>query len=471
MTMTEGYTRGKLRGYKPTYLYNMICEMDEQFGSAVASSCDASDYYHNHMVTNLARLSDSDLEKVRSRTDLGYVIGKYQGSKFKKGRPMGAKNRPKYTPSAEDVASEIFGDDTAPIIEHEPLPALEAPQKPITDNEALSQLEDLITSILKPIKEENDKEHTYIRGDIKALWRDHDVIKAEFQRHENTFNDFGIAYAKDIADVNDRISKIVDLRPTLIEIKRPDLPEILDLGTQHKTFPMLLNMSNARNDDGSRLNIWVYGSAGTGKSYAARMVAKALGLDFYVTGALDGKHEVLGFNNAHSYVTTAFRKAWEFGGVYCLDETDASFPKAMLALNGGLANSVCEFPDREKPVARHPDCVIICTANTLGTGATQEYSGRFKQDAASMDRFVPLYWPIDEGLERSFCSNQAWVDRVQQVRKLVAQHKISSVMITPRATTKGAALLAAGIPQDQVEIMVLRGAMNDAQWNMITRGY
>ena len=247
---------------------------------------------------------------------------------------------------------------------------------------------------------------------------------------------------------------------------RPELPK-LDMGLQHKCFEKLLKMCSARQRSGYALNIWVHGPAGTGKSTAAENIAKALELPFYTTGSLSAPHEVLGFNNAHTYVTTAFRQAWEHGGVYCLDEADGSSPQAMLALNGALAGSLCALPD--KIVKRHKDCVIIATANTTGQGASTEYSGRFKQDAANMDRFVMLHWPIDEALERSMCANQEWVTTVQNMRAKLAMHNIKGVMITPRATLYGEALLAAGLDLADVIESVLKKSMTDAQWGLVIR--
>jgi hypothetical protein len=284
------------------------------------------------------------------------------------------------------------------------------------------------------------------------------------------------AMTKDILDLHAQVkslrSSVADLaeqvkssKPLLVEIPRPNLPPI-KLGAQHSQFPSLLAMCAARQRSGYALNIWIHGPAGTGKSTAAENVAKALELPFYTTGSLEAKHEVLGYQDAQGrYVSTQFREAWEKGGIYCLDEADGSSPQAMLALNGALAGRLCAFPD--KLVKRHPDCIIIATANTTGQGASVEYSGRYKMDSASLDRFVTLHWPIDEALEASMCSNTAWLARVRHVRANLARHGIKGVAITPRATLAGEALLAAGLSQKDVEFAVLKKGMTDAQWSMI----
>jgi cobaltochelatase CobS len=250
-------------------------------------------------------------------------------------------------------------------------------------------------------------------------------------------------------------------------IRVPNMPEV-NVGSQHSRFPSLLKACNARLRDGHRLNIWLAGPAGSGKTSAAGAVAKALSLPFYTNGALILGYQVTGFVDASGkYHTTAFREAWEKGGVYLWDEVDGSAPNAVIELNTALANGHMTFPDQPTPVARHKDCVILAGANTFGRGATGEYSGRSKQDEAFLSRFVPMEWPIDEAFERQLCANVAWVSRVQAVRAKVKNNSIRNHMITPRATFYGEALIAAGFTPDQAAEMVLRQGAPDDVWQKI----
>jgi cobaltochelatase CobS len=252
---------------------------------------------------------------------------------------------------------------------------------------------------------------------------------------------------------------------TVVRIECPKLGKI-EAGIQHKNFPLLLKMCNARLRSGHRLNVWLYGPAGTGKTTAAEKVASVLSLPFHYNGALETRYELIGFVDATGRtIRTAFREAWEHGGVYLFDEIDASSPSALLALNGALANGVAPFPD--KMVPRHPDCIILAGANTTGLGGTVEYVGRYKQDAALTDRFVYCDWPLDEALEAALCAEQAWIERVRAVRASVKRQGFKGHGITPRATLYGEALLAAGISQRDVEASVLRKGISDAQWSQI----
>jgi hypothetical protein len=233
----------------------------------------------------------------------------------------------------------------------------------------------------------------------------------------------------------------------------------------HKCFPLLLQILATRTQNGNRLNVWLVGPAGTGKTYAAVQAAKILGLPFHGHGSLVARHDAVGFVCATGeYVRTAFRNAWEHGGICLLDEFDGSIPNAVVGINQALSSSVYTFPDNET-IPRHPDCAIIAACNTRGGGST-EYVGTFKINDASLDRFVFLNWDIDEDLERGIVDNAAWVKRVQKCRKIVADRGIRS-LVTPRATEKGAALLAQGLPQSVVDETCLRMAMSEDQWQTV----
>jgi DNA replicative helicase MCM subunit Mcm2 (Cdc46/Mcm family) len=231
-------------------------------------------------------------------------------------------------------------------------------------------------------------------------------------------------------------------------------------------FTKLLKACNAQMPNGHRLNICLIGDAGTGKSHASEAVAKALGLGFYFTGAIDTKYDLIGFADANGRVVrTQFREAWEFGGVFCFDELDGSNPGAVVALNAALANNRAAFPDMV--VERHRDCIIIAGTNTFLNGSTAEFNGRFKQDAAAADRYVMMRWDVDEKLELALCPDKSWCKRVQGVRARMKERGVKGHKVTPRASFYGAALLASGLDMGDVEAMVLRKGMTDDQWTQV----
>jgi cobaltochelatase CobS len=219
-------------------------------------------------------------------------------------------------------------------------------------------------------------------------------------------------------------------------------------GTVHPNFPKLLRIGQARDAQGYHVNIFLSGEASSGKTTACKQLAKALDRKWYFNGAISMPHEMLGFIDAGgNYHRTPFRDAYEHGGVYTFDEVDRSDPVALLAVNPHLANGVATFPDGQ--IQRHRDCLIICTANTWGNGANADYCGATKLDAAFMSRFpARLSWSIDLAFEISISGNENWARRVQAARAR-AQATGLKVMIDVRMTLGGAALIAAGLSEQE----------------------
>lgn len=254
--------------------------------------------------------------------------------------------------------------------------------------------------------------------------------------------------------------------PTRVEIATPS-GQTVNMGLQHKTFPDLIKALQVQDDAGYILPVWLPGPAGSGKTTAAKNAAKALSeirgrdIKFYHTGAVSNEYKLMGFRDAGgNYAPTEFRKAYEHGGLFLWDEVDASDAGALVAFNAAMENGECAFPDATIP--RHPDCILIAAANTYGAGATHEYVGRTKIDAATVDRFTMLSWDYDEALEVALANNAQWVALVQRYRKGCHAAGIKHV-ISPRASIRGAKYLAAGFTQEQVLNMVVWKGLSPAQ--------
>lgn len=247
------------------------------------------------------------------------------------------------------------------------------------------------------------------------------------------------------------------LKPNRVEVKLPD-GKVIDVGIQHKQFATLVRIL-------PRFPVWLPGPAGSGKTTAARNAATALSVPFHHHGAVDNVYQLLGFIDAGgTYHPTSFRKAYEHGGVFLWDEVDASNPAALVAFNAAIENGECSFPDAM--IVKHPQCYFAAAANTYGTGATHEYVGRTKLDAATLDRFVMLDWMYDEKLERAIAGDTNWTTYVQRVREACKAAGIKH-LVTPRASIRGNDLLAAGIEPAAVIAMTVRKGLADDQWNNI----
>lgn len=223
---------------------------------------------------------------------------------------------------------------------------------------------------------------------------------------------------------------------------------------RHHKFGMLLKACAVKTQ-GRRLCFWLAGPAGSGKTTLAMQVAEELKLPFYSIGAVTSDFRLVGFTDAKGKtVRTPFREAYEHGGVFLFDEIDGSHPAALVALNQALSNNSFSFPDGM--ITRHKDFVCIAAANTYGHGASAEYVGRTKIDAATLDRFIKMEIGYDERLERSLAgtANKNWVSRVQKIRAAVRELGVK-VIVSPRATIHGIALLQAGWDPASIEDAVI----------------
>lgn len=220
------------------------------------------------------------------------------------------------------------------------------------------------------------------------------------------------------------------------------------------------NLENLIKLTGAGQNVMLVGMAGTGKTKGAEQTAEALGLKFYCisVGSQTSKSDLLGYIDANGkYVKTAFRDAYEKGGVFVMDEIDAGNSNVLIVLNSALSNDICAFPD--KLVRRHKDFHFIATANTYGNGADRTYVGRNQLDGATLDRFTVLDWDIDESLEESLLSpfehGKQWLAAVRHLRNEVKTKNIRAI-ISPRMSIKGATALDLGFPvHDVIQSVVL----------------
>lgn len=226
---------------------------------------------------------------------------------------------------------------------------------------------------------------------------------------------------------------------------------------QHYRFHELLSVVKCR------LNALLVGPAGSGKTSGGYNVATHLKLPFYSisVGMQTTKSEFFGYMNADGkYVTTLFRKAFEKGGIFLLDEMDAGNANVITAINQALANNYCAFPDGM--VNKHKDFVVIASANTFGTGANREYVGRNQLDAATLDRFVTIEWGYDETLEETIVKNKEWLHFVRRCRHNANKYNIRTV-ISPRAAMAGEKLLEEGLDHQSVVEMVVTKGLNETE--------
>lgn len=159
------------------------------------------------------------------------------------------------------------------------------------------------------------------------------------------------------------------------------------------------------------------GERGSGKTTLAKDIAKALSLTFFsmsMTRQTTLSH-LLGFMNVNGeYIPSQLRIAAESGGVFLLDEMDASDPNVLLCLNT-IENGYISFPD--KVIDIHENFRLMATSNPQDNH--KDYNGRTKLDAATMDRFDEISVEKDDILEQNIVDYHTY-SHMQLIRKCLA---------------------------------------------------
>lgn len=307
----------------------------------------------------------------------------------------------------------------------------------------------------------------------------------------------GKSLAEVIADVvgpyvkgnidRDEVVRIVDERvsqsilPRRVEVITLE-GDVKDMGIQHTHFDAICRLAALR------LNIWIVGPAGGGKTSIGSAIAERFDLPFYQTSVCQTttKSDLIGYKNATTgeYVRTDLREAYENGGVFLLDEIDGGNPNTMVVMNSLMANTKCSFPD--KMVEKHKDFIMCAGANTIGLGADRDYVGRNQLDKATLDRFVMMPFPYDPSIEAAMCgvptecftdsprpeaikfcdtTDSASVEArcCEYVKKVVAIRNVLPKLgvrhvISPRATKAGCMMIRVGFSvEDTLNMAVWKG--------------
>lgn len=206
-------------------------------------------------------------------------------------------------------------------------------------------------------------------------------------------------------------------------------------GVLPKEFQLVVQLA------GQRVPTMLVGPAGCGKTYIAGKVAEALGLEFYDQSCSEGVSESIftGWllpvtaGGAFTYVASPYITAYEEGGVFLLDEMDASDPNLLTFLNKSIANEFFYLPQRHKQplVKKHRDFVVIGAANTFGHGANAQYVGRNALDAATLDRFRAGMIHMDYSAEvEGALVDPAVLAWGRKVREFINRHQLRRIMST-----------------------------------------
>lgn len=227
-------------------------------------------------------------------------------------------------------------------------------------------------------------------------------------------------------------------------------------GVQHEEFENVLKFV-ANNEP-----VYLAGPAGSGKNVICQQVAEALGLNFYFTNAVTQEYQLKGFTDAMgNYQPTQFYKAFTQGGLFMLDEMDASIPETLVILNAAIANRYFDFPAPIGYVKAHPDFRVIAAGNTSGHGADFEYVGRNQLDGASLDRFGYIEIDYSESIEKNVANGDMELVKFCRSFRKSAKKSGLNVIVSYRGIGRLAKMLQIMTPEQALKTCLIKGIEKD----------
>lgn len=225
-----------------------------------------------------------------------------------------------------------------------------------------------------------------------------------------------------------------------------------------------------------KLDIPVYlcGPAGCGKSYGARLIAKALNVRFGFLSLTAGVSEsaltgwlVPGDGGKFVYLPALFVSFYKEGGLFMLDEADAADPNVILVMNDAIANGELAIPHnvQEPIIQRHKQFRLIAAGNTMGQGSNRQYIGRSALDGSTLDRFIPILCDYDETIEKTVVEDEELLKWASEIRKKISKHGFRRIMST-RRLKHFALMKKAGFTMKQIEEVYFRGWTEDEKKKM-----
>ena len=316
--------------------------------------------------------------------------------------------------------------------EEKPQQEAPAPTNQVTDaqvNYSMGILEQAVVGLIA--KTQTEKIESEIMGGVKQTIQD--FIQQEYGTIER------------------HITTVIDGKKAEVE------------GVQHEKFETVLKF--VANDE----PVFLTGPAGSGKNVLCKQVAQALGLKFYFTNAVTQEYKLTGFTDAMGkYQETQFYKAFTEGGLFMLDEMDASIPEVLVILNAAIANRYFDFPAPIGYREAHPDFRVIAAGNTIGHGADYEYVGRNQLDGASLDRFAIVKIDYSETIENQVAQDLELADFCREFRKS-AQRAGIQVIVSYRGIGRLAKMLQLLTIDEALETCLVKGIEKD-DVNMIAQG-
>ena len=302
-------------------------------------------------------------------------------------------------------------------------------------------------NVSEPIKEGSEINMNEVVSAIKELTEN--INKRTM--YDDTIEEVILNKVKNVpmSEITDELKKKMD---SYVKEKYGVLPkkiEIVDNGVKkemsglfHKKFEEIVKIVK------KGVPLMLTGPAGSGKNHTLEQVADALGLEFYFSNAVTQEFKLTGFIDGNGkYQETQFYQAYKNGGLFFLDEVDASLPEALITINCAVANGYYDFPVGR--VNAHKDFRIVCAGNTYGTGADMIYVGRNVLDGATLDRFVTIEFGYDEEVEKKLAYDEELYNFIANLRKVVNENSLRYI-VSMRAIINATKLLEIGMDKKNI---------------------
>ena len=220
----------------------------------------------------------------------------------------------------------------------------------------------------------------------------------------------------------------------------------------------------------NNIPVYLVGPAGSGKNHTLEQIAKDLNLDFYFTNSIQQEYKITGFIDAGGvYHETEFYKAFTKGGLFFLDEMDASIPEVLVLLNAAIANKYFEFPNGK--VTANENFRVVSAGNTVGSGADEQYTGRLVLDQATLDRFAIIDFDYSAKIEIHLAKgNMELVNFIHDLRKQANEKGIRATF-SYRCISMLTKLEGKLVLEDIMMMVVFKGMDKDTINTFRTAGY
>ena len=202
----------------------------------------------------------------------------------------------------------------------------------------------------------------------------------------------------------------------------------------------------------ARNNVYLYGGAGTGKTFSAEVVASALKWELIEVNCnqFTSPLELIGGQTIDGYQEGKVIRAWanlkedgtemgpNSGCVLLLDELPKIDPNTAGILNSALAK-IADYKDGQPSKITNgrgqrfvrKNIFVMATGNTLLNSDSVDYEANFKQDLSLQDRFVGSTYEVFINLQFEFFNilQQKWAFifiYMNKLRKAIDDNKLQS---------------------------------------------